>query len=252
MTLQNKTAIAAAVILGCANNALAETDQIQFSVGLGAMHISDHYAGDNDETLIVPLVSITSNRFAVDVLEGASFSFFRNDTLDLKLLATPRFTNLDDPDADELRGIDRQATLDVGLGFDYAIGETIFSTSFLAEVTGEHNGYEIDAKVGRVEPVGKALVAYAIGASWQSQNLSDYRFGVRASEALIDRPAFTANASIAPYAEIFTQYLVSNKWAIIGGGQFTLLAGDAKDSPIVSSDISFAVFSGIARKFSCC
>lgn len=248
MTL-NKTALAIAVLISCSSMAAAEEPNHGLTLGLGAIHISDHYIGDNDETLGVPLISYESDRFSIDVLQGLSYSVYRKDGLNVALRAAPRYTNLDDPDAPELNGIDRNATLDLGVGVDFNFGQNFVSTSLLTEVTGEYDGFEIDAKVGRVDVIGPASIAYAVGASFQSEKLANYQFGVRAPEALAARPAFTVDSAITPHIEALVEYPFSEKWSVISGGQLNLLTGDATDSPIVDSDTSYAVFTGVVRKF---
>ncbi len=248
MTL-NRTALAIAVFISCAGMAAAEEPHQGVTIGLGAIHISDHYVGDNDETLAVPLINYESDRLSIGVLQGLSYSVYRNDGLNVTLRAAPRYTNLDDPHADELDGIDRNATLDLGVGLDYRFGQNFVSTSLLAEVTGEHDGFEIDAKAGRVDVLGPVSIAYAAGVSLHSEELANYQFGVRAPEALVDRPALSVDSAIVAYAEALVEYPFADKWAVIAGGQVNLLTGDAKDSPIVDSDTSYAVFTGIVRKF---
>lgn len=248
MTL-NRTALAIAVLISCAGMAAAEEANKSLTIGLGAIQISDHYVGDNDETLAVPLINYESDRLSIGVLQGLSYTVYRNDGLNVTLRAAPRYSNLEDPDALELDGIDRNATLDLGVGVDYRFGQSFVSTSLLAEVTGEHDGFEIDAKAGRVDVIGPVSIAYAVGASWQSEELANYQFGVRAPEALVDRPAFSVDSAIVPYAEALVEYPFADKWVVIAGGQINLLTGDAKDSPIVESDTSYAVFTGLVRKF---
>lgn len=247
--LLHKTALTAILALAYTNVANAEGDNHELSVGLGAIYISDHYVGDNDESLAVPLVTFASDRLTVGVLEGISYSVYKTGDLKLNLLAKPRYTSLDDPSSDELQGIDRSATLDLGLGAEYAFGQNFVSASFLAEVTGEHDGFEVDAKIGRIDFIGDVGLAYAVGAAWQSDDLANYQFGVRASEALASRPAFAPDAGVTAYVEALAEYRFRENWAIEAGAQFAMLTGDAKDSPIVDSDTSYAVFIGIVRKF---
>ncbi|MEE4637931.1 MAG: MipA/OmpV family protein [Wenzhouxiangella sp.] len=197
----------------------------------------------------MPLVTYQTDRFSVGVLEGASFHFFQQDDLSLNIRAVPRYTTLDGPDSDELKGIDRKATLDVGIGLDYTFGSAYLSAKAVAEVTGEHDGFELDIKIWRTSDFGDLSIVYGLGASWQSEDLSDYRFGVRTTEVLDGRPAYSADATVIPYAEFLAEYPISDSWKVLAGGQLTILTGDVKQSPIVDSKESFGIFGGLMREF---
>jgi len=90
---------------------------------------------------------------------------------------------------------------------------------------------------------------YAMGASWQSKDLSNYQYGVRVEEALDGRPAYSADATVTPYVEVTAEYAVSERWKAVAGGQLSILTGDIKSSPIVGSTTSLVVFTGLVREF---
>ena len=161
----------------------------------------------------------------------------------------PRYTTLDSPDSEQLQGIDRKSTLDLGFGMDYMFGQSFVSASFLAEVTGKHDGFELDLNIGRTSSFDRFSITYTLGASWRSRDLADYQYGVRWSEVLDDRPAYSADATIVPYSEFSVEYSISGKWKVISFGQISILTGDIKSSPIVGSTASFGIFSALAREF---
>ena len=244
-----KTAVVAGLLLGMVGSVWADEPARELSLGLGLVHLSDHYIGDNDETLLVPLISYKTDRFSIGVLEGASYNFYRNNGLSVSVRAAPRYTTLDDPDSNQLQGIDRKTTLDAGVGVDYIFGQAYVSASAVAEVTGKHDGFEVDLNIGRASHFGAFSIVYGLGASWQSKDLSDYLYGVRVTEVLDGRSAYSADATFAPYAEFLAEYAISEKWKAVAGGQLSILTGDVKSSPIVDSTASFGVFTGMVREF---
>jgi len=244
-----ETAVAAGLLVCMVGSAWADEPTRELSFGVGLVHLSDHYIGDNDETLLVPLIRYKTDRFSIGVLEGASYEFYRNGGLSLNVRAAPRYTTLDGPDANELKGIDRKTTLDAGIGLDYIFGQAYISASAVAEVTGKHDGFEVDLKIGRASDFGGLSIVYAMGASWQSKDLSNYQYGVRVEEALDGRPAYSADATVTPYVEVIAEYAVSERWKAVAGGQLSILTGDIKSSPIVGSTASFGVFTGLVREF---
>jgi outer membrane protein len=244
-----KTLVAAGLLASMANLAWAGESSHDLSLGLGLIHFSDHYIGENDETLLVPLITYKTERFSLGVWEGASYDFYQRDGLSLNVKAVPRYTTLDGPDADRLQGIDRKTTLDAGVGLDYTFGRSYISASAVAEVTGKHDGFELDAKIGRTSNLGDFAIVYGVGVTWQSKELSNYRFGVRTTEIMDGRPAYSADATIVPYVEFLAEYPLSETWKVVTGGQLSILTGDIKDSPLVGSNESFIVFSGLMREF---
>jgi outer membrane protein len=243
------TALMASLLVVSTSAVEADQTENTLSLGLGVIHFSDHYIGDNDETLLAPYFRYTKDRFSIGLFDGASYDFYSNDGLSVNARLVPRYTTLDGPDSEQLQGIDRKSTLDLGFGVDYMFGQSFVSASLLAEVTGKHDGFEIDLNIGRSNSFDRFSVTYVLGASWRSRDLADYQYGVRVPEALGDRPAYSADAMIVPYSEFSIEYSITEKWKVITFGQISLLTGDIKSSPIVESTASYGIFSALAREF---
>lgn len=240
-----------ALLLGLANLVWANESEPanELSLGLAGVFLSDHYVGDNDEALLVPLISYRTDRFSIGVLEGASYRFYDAEGLSLNMRATPRYTTLDNPDAQQLQGIDRKTTLDAGIDMKYMFGPAYVSASAVAEVTGKHDGVEVDLTIGKISEFDSLSIVYGVGISWQSKKLSNYLYGVRAADALDGRPEYLASETVAPFAEFAAEYAISQKWKAVAGGQLSILTGDNKSSPIVGSTESFGVYAGLTREF---
>ena len=48
---------------------------------------------------------------------------------------------------------------------DYMFGQSFVSASFLAEVTGKHDGFELDLNIGRTSSFDRFSITYTLGAS---------------------------------------------------------------------------------------
>lgn len=68
------------------------------------------------------------------------------------------------------------------------------SAEWLADVSGNSNGQIVSLGLARTWRVGnRVLLTPHVGASWQDEKTVDYYFGVRESEARLDRPAYAGS-----------------------------------------------------------
>ncbi len=80
---------------------------------------------------------------------------------------------------------------------------------------------------------------------------NDTYFGVTASEATADRPAYSAGGGVNRAAIKFeARYALTDSLAVLGEVEYGKLIGDAADSPLVQDTYQPALRLGIVRRFS--
>jgi len=228
---------------------LAQEERTGFSIGLGAGFSTDPYIGDNDTVGAVPILSYQGRGFEIGT-GGLEVDLMQRPNLSIEGLVSPRFSALDDPDAAELAGIDRDLTVDAGLRLSYALSENVDVTaSVLQELTGEHDGQEVTLGLENSLTFGSLPVTLGVGASWKSSDLSSYLYGVTPGEARAGRPSYDPSASLSPYISLSTGIPLSQRVMLIGSVQAEFFDDEIKDSPIVDKDMVVGGFAGLVYGF---
>lgn len=214
-------------------------------LGLG----SDPYVGDNDNVTGVPIIGFRGDGYSIGT-DGASATFFERQSIRSEAFLAPRFFALIDPDAPELAGIDREITVDAGLRFEIDLAErTTMDVSVAQEITGEHNGREIDLRFTQNfgQPSGLPFSVFA-GATWQSRGLADYLYGVSPAEAIAGRPAYSPGATTTPYVGVNTVIPLSQRTSVFGSARAEFFGSEIENSPIIADDVVFSL--GVGLQFS--
>lgn len=220
-----------------------------FSFGVGASVSSNPYIGEDTDARAVPILRYQGDGWRLGT-DGAGVDLYRTAPLGVEAILSPRFSALDDPDSDELDGIDREITLDGGLSFTYDLGErTAVSATLLQELTGEHDGQEVDLSVSTGLSLGRVPLSLAGGMSWKSEGLGSYLFGVEDDEATADRPEYQLDGSVTPYLSLSSGYALSDVARLVGSVKVEFLPDEVTDSPIIEDDTVTSGFVGVQLSF---
>jgi outer membrane protein len=146
--------------------------------------------------------------------------------------------------------MDRDFTVDAGLAYSYAFGTgTIVQARLLQEITGEHDGQEIDLQLRQNLMDFGLPFGIMAGARWESADLANYLYGVRAAEAIVGRPAYAPGDSIVPYIGIGTRIPLGDRFSISGGVRAEFYGSDVTNSPIVEDDMAITGTLGLTLRF---
>ena len=220
-----------------------------FSVGVAAGFSSDPYVGEDSQVRALPVLRYQADSFSIGT-DGIYADILVRDPIELEFVALPRFSGLDDPDAVELAGIDRDITLDAGLRLTYGLApRTDLSATLLQEVTGEHDGQELELELSNTLMLGRLPVSLAAGLSWKSGDLGTYMYGVYAAEATGGRPAYEVGDTITPYVSVSSGFPVSDRVTVFGAIKAEFLDDKISDSPIVDDDEVISGILGISYSF---
>ena len=223
--------------------------QQAFTLGLGAVFSSNPYRGADSEFIPLPLLMYEGERFFV---RGTSVGYhlLKQKDLTLSLLGSYRMAGYDSGDSAFLQGMaDRDGTLEAGLQASLATSLGQFRATVLSDVLDEHNGQEAKLTFSKRFPVQSVFVSPFVSAIWQSGQLVNYYYGVRATEATSARPAYQADSSILLQLGLMTNYMFNERWLISGWIAVTRLADEISDSPIVADELVPSAFVGIGYRF---
>ncbi|MEO1779405.1 MAG: MipA/OmpV family protein [Pseudomonadota bacterium] len=243
-----RTAAAAITLLLAVPAAAQDAPPGFFAGGLLGVG-TDIYVGDNDVVGGVPLIGYRGDGFSIGT-NGASVTLFDRGDAALDVFAAPRFFALTDVDEPELEGIDRDITLDIGLRYVVDISpRTTLDLSFAQEVTGEHDGQEVDARLSQSFQLGAIPLSAFAGLTWQSDDLSRYVYGVLPGEVRAGRPAYDPGATTTPYVGLRGGVPLSERAQVIGSLRVDFLGSDIEDSPIVDEDTAVSLGLGVQFSF---
>src|SRR5438046_9865830 len=85
--------------------------------------------------------------------------------------------------------------------------------------------------------------------SARDARLNDYYYGVSASEAAADRPAYRPGAGVNGTVGLNARYDLTDTWHFFAGVCATLWASGVRKSPIVEDRAQLAAYGGLAYEF---
>ncbi len=117
------------------------------------------------------------------------------------------------------------------------------------DVSGTHEGFEIDANYGIGFRSGNWYIEPAIGVSYKSEDLNNYYWGVRPEESSAVLPPYEADDGINVRARLRAAYYFSRNWSFAVSAEYERLNDSAADSPIVDNQGVLGWFAGVAWRF---
>jgi outer membrane protein len=153
-------------------------------------------------------------------------------------------------DAPGLAGMaDRDGSIWVGPGFSSEIGPVDISAEWLFDAMGNSGGDQIRVGVSADFPVGRFQVTPRVSATWMSDDVVDYYFGVTPAEATPLRPAYAGSAEGSVEAGLRLVYPLTRRHHVMLDLSATAFGGGVGDSPIVADDVTTSVGLGYAFRF---
>lgn len=202
--------------------------------------------GDATQTQVLPYLRYSTDRFSIG-LDGVRLDLLDQPSQGMAVLLRPRFPLLDDRDA-AFTGMSRDPGLDFGARYALEAGAGLgLAVSAFQGLTDDQQGQELDVRLSR--QIGDLPVTVYAGAAWQSEELTEYLYGVRSAEAAGGRPAFSPGGAVTPYVGVSGRLSVSDSAAIIGSLETQHLPEAITDSPIVDSSSSTRATLGVVFNF---
>src|SRR6266852_5492155 len=96
---------------------------------------------------------------------------------------------------------------------------------------------------------GRLTLAPYFMLSARDARLNGYYYGVSASEAAADRPAYRPGAGVNGTVGLNARYDLTDTWHLFAGVSATLWASGVRKSPIVEDRVQLAAFGGLAYEF---
>ena len=143
----------------------------------------------------------------------------------------------------------REGTADAGLAYRRETPWGQLRVEVVHDAFNIHQGGEVRLGYRYDWTRGRLMLRPNAMLYWRSAQLNEYYYDVRPAEARPGRPAYEADAGWAASIGLYAYYRLSRGWRLIAAGDVQFLGDDARNSPIVASDIQPKVYLGAAYDF---
>lgn len=220
----------------------------KFTVGLGGGYATSLYDKSEDRGFAFPVLSYETERLSLG-FGGISYDVIQNDRFSVSAILTIG-ESPDFPDKNPLyAGLKRDTSVDLGIGATYSFGGFYLEGAALHDVSSEHDGYSLDAKIGTQFEAGRFAFDVGLGGRYRDDNLSNHLYGVSASEANVSRAAYDVGSTIEPYIDLSVMMPIGDRAALLGNVEYRKVGNDVYNSPLVTRDTAYSVGLGMVYSF---
>ena len=225
-------------------------EKSKFSVGLTYVGAASVYSNVGNVSAVMPSISYNSGNLSISYQEGLAYQFFDGEKVKMSASVAPRNRPYNSSRSSDLTGMTRELYYDGALKASYEISRGLNAKfKFATEVTDKFSGNLADISLSQFIPILGQPVIFQGGAKWYDSNRANYLYGVKASEATLQRVQYAPGSVTTPYVSISTFYSLTKKTSLFANVNSSFLPSNAVDSPIVEGKNSFYTVLGINYNF---
>lgn len=251
-----KHVFALALIVGLGTSAIAaqgsrDSDDLEWSLGLGVISSPRPYVGAGNSTRLIPILDLKYKRFYVrGILAG--FEMVQGERFKLDLIGRAQFAGYEESDSSFLIGMEkRRESFELGLSSAWKFGPLQLEARAVADALGRSDGVQagLDLTWSKIFGRGKAGLFPSVGVVWQDADFVDYYAGVRPEEALPERPAFEGSAALNYGAGVRGFASMSSRSQLVWLVRAQRLANEYENSPIIADRWTYFGLLGVTFRF---
>lgn len=230
---------------GVRSNPLVQSDDIPIVVDLDIAWFGERWFFDNGDLGLTFADNDALTASVVARINSDRVFFGKTDT---------RFVNLDLAGAPlaevvDFKPPDRDYAVELGVELLSDGDWGALQMSAFRDISGTHEGYELFADYSYGWRRQRLYIEPSFGASYKSEKLNNYYWGLTAEEAGLVAAPYEAAAGINWHARLAVSYQLSRDWAISVVAEYDRLNDEAAASPIVEEDDVLGWFAGLSRRF---
>lgn len=233
-----------------------EENEIPNIFGLGILVYDNPYKAMDSRIIPVPIISWENEKFFVDGLKvGVEIAEYEgmSEEVDFSLYLKPRLMGFKDGDSHSFNGMsDRDPSIDIGAEFSWevsALNNADLSASFAGDLCSKHKGYEISLALSKQFDFKPLFIKPSIRLEWQSDEMIEYYYGVKSSEATALRLAYSPDSTLNINPQINVYLALCEEWLVVAILSLNILGNEIRNSPIVNESTSVSGVIGLARMF---
>ncbi|PLR28000.1 hypothetical protein SGCZBJ_06550 [Caulobacter zeae] len=256
--LSGAALLALCLLVALSPPAQAEETERLFLLGAGAYVASNPYESAKEKagTGVLPLFFYQDRRVTAD-LSGLAVKAYASDRFTLEGRIAPRFQLVDPKETRDFAFLQRDVGIDVGGRASAAFGPATLSLEYLADVSGETKGQEVNLDLTLEAAPSERLTLQAVaGLSWKDEKLSTWLYGLKAGEVGAARAYEFGRTRGAPSGGVVVpslgaqaRYRIGERAYVIAAAEVELFDDDITRSPLVAKKSAAAGFVGLVRRF---
>jgi outer membrane scaffolding protein for murein synthesis (MipA/OmpV family) len=206
-----------------------------------------YFGNDSDEIRQVDLVPLYLYNGKYVFFRGTSggIHLFSNDAFEVNVLGRYHFNQLDPDRSEYYAGMDkREQTVDGGVEARIRGKWGNLSVSFLTDLLNRHDGQSAEITYLYRFDRGSLSFSPFVSWAWNSDNLTDYYYGVRDDEAQPDRPVYAPGESAYASFGLNTAWWLADHIQLFANLGFSGADSAVADSPLTEVDSASVLFVG--------
>jgi len=220
-----------------------------WAVGPGLFYKSSLYRNEDTTFTAAPLVYYWGERCSIYV-KKASCRVFGNDGYEVSGILDLRTDGYEAEDSPFLVGMsDRDWTLDAGVGLEFDTPAGDLELELVADVLGEYDGYEASFSWAVPVVLERAVMRFAAGYHWKSEDLVDHYYGVEGPESTPDRPFYAPDSASSWSLTYNCNWRISRNWLALARAEYQQFSSEIENSPIVEDSGDVRAVAGVAWHF---
>ncbi len=231
---------------------VAAAEESMKLIGVGAVISDSPYKGVGTKTTPLPLIRWDYKNFYIKGVE-VGYKFYETEDVALSVLASPRFMGYHSSESDALRGMEnRENSFDAGVSGHYKLsgwGGPAVGVKIVTDVGGVCNGQVVTLSLSKKFSGKYFELTPSVGARLQTASMVDYYYGVRASEAAVDRPEYKPGMAVNYFGDVMFNFAIHPKWIVVTKVGVEFLDREITKSPIVNKDYLVMGVVGLTRRF---
>ena len=226
-------------------------DLNNYALGVHVSVSQSPYTNAKDSVIVYPyLTSFRNSAFTDDWLllqDGGLGVRWVKGGWELGVAGRLQTRGLGTSEAPILSGLDdRQWTLEVAPLIGWRGWPVHINFKTFTEILGRHDGLVNELSFSLPKEWSRGYFIPGVTLIHQSEDYTDYYFGISPEEALPTRPEYQAGEAFNIELEVSWGYAITNKWLLSGSLGYEFLDDEISNSPIVDEDGLWSVNVGIA------
>lgn len=159
----------------------------------------------------------------------------------LSLTAQPRTYGYKPKDSSYLKGMDeRKNTLEGGLALSMSYNKEYIEIMALTDTLERYQSWILKTEIGTETKFGKFSFYPSLIFIYQSDDFINYYYGVKKSEATLNRAQYSPKVGMQIGAQTYINYPITDNLATLINIRADLLPPSARNSPLVASDTFYS------------